>query len=42
LLKNQPRMTQILRNLERISFDELQIIRSKASDWHTTQSETVN
>lgn len=37
-LKNQPRMTQILRNLERISPEELQIIRSLASNWHTNQT----
>lgn len=33
-LKNQPRMTQILRNLERISPEELQKIRFLASEWH--------
>ncbi|WGV29112.1 cryptochrome/photolyase family protein [Halotia branconii] len=39
-LKNQPRMTQILRNLERISPLELQKIRSLASNWHTIQVAT--
>ncbi len=41
LLKEQPRMTQILRNLERLSPSELQKIRSLASNWHTTQAATV-
>ncbi|WP_448265529.1 hypothetical protein [Nostoc sp. DSM 114159] len=41
LLKDQPRMTQILRNLERLSPSELQKIRSLASNWHTTQAATV-
>lgn len=35
-LKNQQRMTQMLRNLARISPEELQKIRSHAANWHTT------
>lgn len=33
-LKNKQRMTQMLRNIERISPEELQKIRSHAVDWH--------
>ncbi|BDI20602.1 hypothetical protein ANSO36C_64040 (plasmid) [Nostoc cf. commune SO-36] len=40
-LKKQPRMTQILRNLERISPLELQTIRTLADNWHTTQATTI-
>lgn len=37
-LKNNHRMFQIMRNLERISPEELQQIRQKAADWHSQQS----
>ncbi|MBD2683342.1 MULTISPECIES: cryptochrome/photolyase family protein [Nostoc] len=39
-LKHQPRMTQILRNLERISPEELQNIRSLADNWHSSHTVT--
>lgn len=41
-LKNQPRMTQILRNLERISLQELQKIRLLASEWHASHAATAS
>lgn len=39
-LKNQGRMTLILRHLERISPEELQTIRQQATDWHASQVRT--
>lgn len=39
-LKKNHRMSQILRNLERITPEELQTIRQKAADWHATQKVT--
>ena len=39
-LKNNRRMTQILRNLERISAQELQTIRNEASKWHANHTVT--
>lgn len=39
-LKNQHRMSQMLRNLERISSEELQMIRRKAADWHHSHAKT--
>lgn len=33
-IKNNHRMTQILRNLERIPVEELQQMRQLAADWH--------
>lgn len=35
-LKRQGRMTLILRHLERISPEELQMIRQQAADWHAS------
>ncbi|WP_199305981.1 hypothetical protein [Pseudanabaena sp. FACHB-2040] len=39
-LQPNPRMRQILRNLERIPTDELQHIRQKAADWRTQHAHT--
>lgn len=39
-LKNNHRMTQILRNLERIPANELQAMRSQASLWHKLHTAT--
>jgi len=40
-LKNQPRLRQMLRNLERISPEERQQIRRQALAWHTSQAKTA-
>lgn len=39
-LKNNHRMTQILRNLERIPANELQVMRAQASLWHKLHTTT--
>ncbi|MBD2019469.1 cryptochrome/photolyase family protein, partial [Leptolyngbya sp. FACHB-36] len=39
-LKGNHRMSQILRNLERISPEEVQIMRQKAADWRTAHTKT--
>jgi deoxyribodipyrimidine photolyase-related protein len=41
-LKQNQRMSQMLRNLERIAPEELQQIRQKASDWHTAHGATAH
>ncbi len=39
-LKRNPRMTQIMRNLERISDEDIETMRQKAAQWHAQKNHT--